>query len=73
MLDVLEPLSEEHGWPLRIQHVSFVEGRGNIIVEYPGTDPEAGVVSFVGAHMVRGEGHVVLTCSGSVRSEFQGT
>lgn len=53
MLDVLEPLSEEHGWPLRIQHVSFVEGRGNIIVEYPGTDPEAGVVSFVGAHMVR--------------------
>jgi hypothetical protein len=36
-----------------IQHVSFLEGHGNIIVEYPGTDPEAGVVSFVGAHMVR--------------------
>lgn len=52
VLDVLEPLSEEHGGPLRLQHVAFVEGRGNVIVEYPGTDPSAGVVSFVGAHMV---------------------
>jgi hypothetical protein len=32
--------------------VSFVEGRGNVIVTYPGSDPNAGVVSFVGAHMV---------------------
>jgi hypothetical protein len=31
-----------------IQHVSFVEGRDNIIVEYPGADPEAGVVSLWG-------------------------
>jgi len=53
VLDVLVPLSDEHGGPLHIQHISFVEGRGNIIVEYPGTDPAAGVVSFVGAHMVR--------------------
>lgn len=53
MLDVLEPLSDEHGGPLTIQHVAFVEGRGNIIVEYSGTDPNAGVVSIVGAHMVR--------------------
>lgn len=52
VLDVLEPLSDEHGGPLHIQHISFVEGRGNIIVEYPGTDPAAGVVSFVGAHLV---------------------
>lgn len=51
VLAVLEPLSEEHGGPLRVQHVSFVEGRGNVIVTYPGTDPNAGVVSFVGAHM----------------------
>lgn len=54
VLAVLEPLSEDHGGPLRIQHVSFVEGRGNVLVEYPGTDPNAGVVSFVGAHMVGG-------------------
>jgi acetylornithine deacetylase len=56
VLDVLEPLSEEHGGPLRVQHVSFVEGRGNVLVTYPGTDPTAGMVSFVGAHMVGGAG-----------------
>jgi acetylornithine deacetylase len=33
ILSVLEPLSEAHGGPLRIKHISFVEGRGNIIVE----------------------------------------
>jgi acetylornithine deacetylase len=52
VLDVLEPLSVEHGGPLLLQHVSFVEGRGNIIVEYPG-EPGGGVISFVGAHLVR--------------------
>jgi acetylornithine deacetylase len=49
-LDILEPYSTENGGPLIIQHVSFVEGRGNIIVEYPGEDPE-GIISFVGAHL----------------------
>lgn len=49
VLDVLQPFSEENGGPLRIQHVSFVEGRGNIIVEYPGSG--SGIMSFVGAHM----------------------
>lgn len=33
VLDVLRPLSTEEGGPLLVQHVSFVEGRGNIIVE----------------------------------------
>jgi hypothetical protein len=51
VLEVLEPLSVEHGGPLLLQHVSYVEGRGNIIVEYPG-EPGGGVISFVGAHMV---------------------
>jgi hypothetical protein len=37
---------------LEIQHITFVEGRGNIIVKYAGEAPE-GVISFVGAHMVR--------------------
>lgn len=53
VLEVLEPLSVEQGGPLLLQHVSFVEGRGNIIVQYPG-QPGGGVISFVGAHMVRG-------------------
>jgi hypothetical protein len=51
VLEVLEPLSVEHGGPLLLQHVSYVEGRGNIIVEYPG-EPDGGVISFVGAHLV---------------------
>lgn len=50
VLDVLGPLSTEHGGPLIVNHVSFVEGRGNIIVEYPG-EPGGGCVSIVGAHM----------------------
>ena len=32
---VLDPFSEENGGPLKIQHVTYVEGRGNLIVEYP--------------------------------------
>lgn len=36
MLDVLTPFSEEHGGPLRIEHITFVEGRGNLIITYPG-------------------------------------
>ena len=43
-------MSIENGGPLKIQHVSFVEGRGNIIVEYPG-QANGGTLSFVGCHM----------------------
>ncbi|PNH11605.1 Acetylornithine deacetylase [Tetrabaena socialis] len=50
VLDVLTPLGEEAGGPLRIRHVSYAEGRGNIIVEYPG-EPDGGILSFVGCHM----------------------
>jgi hypothetical protein len=62
VLDVLQPYSTEAGGPLKIQHVSYVEGRGNIIVEYPGK-ADGGIVSYVGAHLVRGckGGEVQLT------------
>lgn len=50
VLDVLNPLSTEHGGPLLVRHVSYAEGRGNIIVEYPGRE-EGKVVSFVGCHL----------------------
>lgn len=68
VLNVLEPLSDEHGGPLRIQHVTFVEGRGNVIVEYPGTDPNAGVVSFVGAHMVGSVGSIDTRAASGISS-----
>jgi acetylornithine deacetylase len=40
---------KENGGVLEVQWVSFVEGRGNLIIKYPGTTDE--VVSFVGSHM----------------------
>lgn len=33
-----------------MERISFVEGRGNVIVKYPGTDPTK-VCSFVGSHL----------------------
>lgn len=50
VLEVLRPYSVENGGPLIVQHISYVQGRGNIIVEYPGTE-KGKAVSFVGMHM----------------------
>ncbi|CAI5959724.1 unnamed protein product [Closterium sp. NIES-64] len=50
VLDVLQPYSEEEGGPLHIQHVSYVEGRGNLVITYKGSHPSS-VLSFVGCHM----------------------
>jgi len=50
VLEALEPYGVEKGGPLIIQHVSYLKGRGNIIVEYPGT-VEGKILSFVGCHM----------------------
>ncbi|CAM6088868.1 unnamed protein product [Calypogeia fissa] len=33
VLDVLEPLGTDHGGPLILKHVTYVEGRGNLIIE----------------------------------------
>lgn len=49
IMDVLSPFSTERGGPLVIEKVTFVEGRGNLIIKYPGTGH--GVCSFVGSHM----------------------
>ncbi|KAL8489188.1 hypothetical protein ACS0TY_025184 [Phlomoides rotata] len=51
VLDVLSPFSTTTGGgPLIIHHVTYVPNRGNLIVEYPGTEPGK-IVSFVGMHM----------------------
>lgn len=46
---VLDPLSTEHGGLLKITQVEYKPGRGNLIVEYPGSSDK--VVSFVGSHL----------------------
>ena len=49
VMDLLKPLSQEEGGPLKIEHLTYVEGRGNLIITYPGsTDKTCG---FVGSHL----------------------
>ena len=50
VLDVLNPFSIDNGGSLVIKQVNYVCGRGNLIIEYPGT-VRGKVVSFVGSHM----------------------
>ncbi|MQL88898.1 hypothetical protein Taro_021462 [Colocasia esculenta] len=55
VLDALLPYSTTPppgapGGPLIVTHVSYVDGRGNVIVEYPGASPGK-ILSFVGCHM----------------------
>ncbi|XP_047322918.1 acetylornithine deacetylase [Impatiens glandulifera] len=51
VLDVLLPYSTTTGGgPLILNHVTYHPKRGNLIVEYPGTDPKQ-ILSFVGMHM----------------------
>ncbi|KAK4489197.1 hypothetical protein RD792_004991 [Penstemon davidsonii] len=51
VLDVLRPFSTATGGgPLVINHVTYKPNRGNLIVEYPGTQPGK-ILSFVGMHM----------------------
>ncbi|GKB60176.1 acetylornithine deacetylase [Tanacetum coccineum] len=51
VLDVLLPYSTKTGGgPLVINHVAYKPKRGNLIVEYPGTE-DGKILSFVGMHM----------------------
>ena len=49
-MDVLTPHSQAKGGPLKVDHVTFVEGRGNLLLQYspPGA---SGTVAFVGSHL----------------------
>jgi len=49
VLEALAPYSKANGGVLDIERVSFVEGRGNVIIKYPGTTSQ--VCSFVGSHL----------------------
>eukprot|EP00286_Rhodomonas_abbreviata_P029303 CAMPEP_0181299684 /NCGR_PEP_ID=MMETSP1101-20121128/6481_1 /TAXON_ID=46948 /ORGANISM="Rhodomonas abbreviata, Strain Caron Lab Isolate" /LENGTH=445 /DNA_ID=CAMNT_0023404857 /DNA_START=48 /DNA_END=1385 /DNA_ORIENTATION=+ len=50
ILELLKPFMKENGGVLEVEKVNFVEGRGNLIIRYPGTHPTE-VCSFVGSHM----------------------
>jgi acetylornithine deacetylase len=50
IMTVLKPFLKENGGVLEVEKVTFVEGRGNLIIKYPGTHPTK-ICSFVGSHM----------------------
>ena len=50
LLELLSPHSTEIGGPLLIKHVTFVPGRGNLIIEYKPSTAKS-TVAFVGSHL----------------------
>ena len=50
LLDLLTPHSQDSGGPLKVEHVTFVKGRGNLMIEYSPTGAK-GTVAFVGSHL----------------------
>jgi len=66
VLDALQPHSLEAGGPLDVRHISYVDGRGNIVVTYAGQSSDC--VSLVGMHLVRSlPSTLALNCLNHVR------
>ena len=54
VLEALKPYRVESGGVLEVEHVSYAEGRGNVVVKYPGKGPNASAerqLTFAGSHM----------------------
>lgn len=49
VIKYLSPYTIENGGVLQVRKITYVEGRSNVIITYPGTSDK--VVSFVGSHM----------------------
>lgn len=49
VLEMLEPHTEKNGGPLRVRHIAYQKGRGNILIEYRGSGSKW--ISFVGSHL----------------------
>jgi len=50
LLEALKPYTVENGGVLKVEHVWYVEGRGNLIIEYT-PEGATGTVAFVGSHL----------------------
>ena len=50
LLEVLRPHSQECSGPLRVEHISYVEQRGNLMVEYS-PDGAKGHIAIMGSHL----------------------
>ena len=49
VLELLRPHTKEHGGPLEVERIEFTEGRGNVVIKYPGASTKS--IAFVGSHM----------------------
>lgn len=49
LLEALSPYLKQNGGVLEVERIAFVEGRGNLIIKYPGTTDK--VCSFIGSHL----------------------
>lgn len=50
ILEFLDPYRQENGGPLIIQELIYQDGRPNLKIVYPGTDPEK-CTGLIGSHM----------------------
>ena len=50
LLDILKPYTQDNGGPIKVEHITFVEGRGNLILEYC-PEGASGAVVFMGSHL----------------------
>ena len=49
VMKILSPLTVENGGRLRMERISYVEGRGNLLITLPGKTDKC--CSFVGSHL----------------------
>lgn len=50
VIKLLNPYLKENGGVLEIERITYVEGRGNLVIRYPGTSPDK-IISFIGSHL----------------------
>ena len=50
VLAALEPYTNVNGGPIIIERIAIKEGRGNVIIKYPGTDHSKSV-AIIGSHI----------------------
>jgi acetylornithine deacetylase/succinyl-diaminopimelate desuccinylase-like protein len=50
LLDILKPYNQDNGGPIKVEHIVFVKGRGNLILEYC-PEGASGAVVFMGSHL----------------------
>ena len=47
VIEALKPYTNENGGVLTVERVEFVEGRGNLIITYPGTTDKVLIILYI--------------------------